>query len=197
VKPSGIILAGGKASRMGRPKATLQWQGRTLVEIVRDTLSPLCGEILVVAKPEHQDLLSQVEGVRLVWDPPGAHGPLAGIRAGLEAATSFHAFVTACDMPELDPAAVSLVLDQPASFDVVIPVAQGIPQPLHARFSRRCLGPMTTVLAGGANRVSSFFNEVQVMELHESKWGGVPGFAASLASLDTPDSWAAFKERQR
>jgi len=175
----------------------LQWQGRTLVEIVRDTLSPLCGEILVVAKPEHQDLLSQVGGVRLVWDPPGAHGPLAGIRAGLEAATSSHAFVTACDMPELDPAAVSLVLDHPASWDVVIPVAQGIPQPLHSRFSRRCLGPMTTVLSDGANRVSSFFNEVQVMELPESKWGGVPGFAASLASLDTPESWAAFKERQR
>jgi molybdopterin-guanine dinucleotide biosynthesis protein A len=197
VKASGIILAGGKASRMGRHKATLRWQGRTLVEIVRDTLSPLCGEILVVAKPEHQDLLSQVEGVRLVWDPPGAHGPLAGIRAGLEAATSPHAFVTACDMPELDPAAVSLVLDQPTSWDVVIPVAQGIPQPLHARFSRRCLGPMATVLSGGASRVSSFFEEVQVLELPESRWQMVPGFSASLASLDTPEDWEAFKGWER
>ncbi len=197
MKPSGIILAGGKASRMGRPKATLQWQGRTLVEIVRDTLSQLCDEILVVAKLEHHALLSPVEGVQLVWDPPGAHGPLAGIRAGLEAATSPHAFVTACDMPELDPAAVSLVLEQPASWDVVIPVAGGIPQPLHARYSRRCLGPMATVLSGGANRVRSFFDEVQVLELSESQWRGVPGFPTSLASLDTPENWEAFKGRQR
>ena len=196
MKPSGIILAGGKASRMGRPKATLQWRGRTLVEIVRDTLSQLCGEILVVAKPEHHALLSPVEGVQLVWDPPGAHGPLAGIRAGLEAAASPHAFVTACDMPELDPAAVSLVLDQPASWDVVIPVIGGIPQPLHARYSRRCLEPMATVLSGGANRVRSFFGEVQVLELPESQWQGVPGFPASLASLDTPQNWGAFKGRQ-
>ena len=80
---SGVILAGGQSRRMGREKLSIEVGGLPLIEHVNNALSGSCQEVLVVGGG-----IVALEGVRHVADErPGRQGPLAGIEAGLAAAT--------------------------------------------------------------------------------------------------------------
>lgn len=96
-----IILAGGASRRMGRDKATLQFDGTTLVERTVNTLKARCAPVFVVAAPgqalpplDAEVLRDEIRGV----------GPLLatgrGLRAAAEAGREL-AFVAAVDMPLL------------------------------------------------------------------------------------------------
>src|SRR5262249_61210321 len=83
---AGIVLAGGRSSRMGTPKAALEWHGSTLLRRTVGILARVTdGPVLVVRAPGQAlpDLPSQV-GV--VDDPREGLGPVQGLAAGLAAA---------------------------------------------------------------------------------------------------------------
>lgn len=173
-------------------KAHLMVRGQKLVEYVRDLLQPTCAEILVVIKEEQTSLFTEVADVQVVFDPPGKDGPLAGIQAGLQSATHDQIFVTACDMPRLQPEAVRFVMDQLSGCDVAVPEAEGFYQPLHACFRKTCLPAVERALHRGEGRVRSFFHEVKVNQFTRATWADIPGFEASLSNVNTPESWEIF-----
>lgn len=103
---TGVVLAGGKNIRMGRNKATLPWQQADFLHVILHRLSGVCSELIVVT---NTPLSIQLPNVLAVSDIIPQCGPLSGIHAGLTYASSPTAFVTACDMPYLQPAAVAWV----------------------------------------------------------------------------------------
>jgi molybdopterin-guanine dinucleotide biosynthesis protein A len=104
VRKSGIILCGGKSSRMGRPKALLPWRDRTLIETVVETLHSVVDDVVVVSS---EALELPPLDARVVHDRTPGLGPLAGIREGLHAIGSGLAFVASTDAPHLSPRFVS------------------------------------------------------------------------------------------
>jgi molybdenum cofactor guanylyltransferase len=120
-----LILAGGKATRLGGiDKRELVVEGRTIFERQVDALRPCVAEI-VVSSPR------PIAGYRTVVDPVADIGPIAGIAAGLAAATTPWLFVLAGDMPHVHRAFIELVLARadPASDAVGIRIG-GLPEPL-------------------------------------------------------------------
>ena len=95
---AGIILCGGRSSRMGRAKAWLPWFGMSMIEHVVATLLPVVDEVIVVTSDEVD--LPPLRA-RVVRDREKDGGPLVGIREGLKAATADLAFVTSVDAPFL------------------------------------------------------------------------------------------------
>ncbi len=96
-----IILAGGASRRMGRDKATLPYQGSTLVEHMVDILKPRCAPVYVVAAPGQA--LPQLDA-EVLRDEVRGVGPLLATGRGLRAAADAGielAFVSAVDMPLL------------------------------------------------------------------------------------------------
>ena len=93
-----IILAGGKSSRMGRPKALVTFGEQPLIAHLVRLLQQLFNKIIIVAAPEHElpDLQATV-----VRDELPFQGPVGGIYYGLRAAGEESAFVTSCDAPFL------------------------------------------------------------------------------------------------
>src|SRR5436309_3861988 len=81
---SGIILAGGKSSRMGLPKATLPFGPELMLQRVVRLLSAVVQPIVVVAAP-NQELPPLPGNVLLARDEREARGPLEGLFAGLSA----------------------------------------------------------------------------------------------------------------
>lgn len=133
---TGIVLAGGRNTRMGRDKATLPWQGTDFLHTILHRLSSVCSELIVVA---NNPVPGVIDGVRYVSDIIPGCGPLSGIHAGLHYASSPFSFVTACDMPFVNSAAVSWLLSQAQGWDAVIPIEAAFIEPLFACYAKTCL----------------------------------------------------------
>src|SRR3954471_8794142 len=123
-KVAGIVLAGGRSSRMGSPKAALEWHGSTLLHRICGIVGRAVGGPVVVVRAPGQELPGLPDGVEVAGDAREGPGPLQGIAAGLHAVRddAEAAYVSSTDVPLLHPrfvAAVLLALDDET--DVVLP----------------------------------------------------------------------------
>ncbi|HEX5347469.1 MAG TPA: NTP transferase domain-containing protein [Pseudonocardiaceae bacterium] len=200
---AGVVLAGGRSSRMGRPKAELEWHGSTLL---RRTLGVLArsvdGPLLVVRAAGQllpEPLPAQVE---IVEDPEEGLGPLQGIAAGLTALAgrAQTAFVCSTDLPFLHPAFVRRVLSALTDdLDVVLPVARGYPQPLAAAY-RVTLAPLVTDLIVAGDRRPAFLfrhERCRTLRIDDAALLKDPALAAadpaldSVVNVNSPDEYRA------
>lgn len=179
---TGIVLAGGLSTRMGRDKASLPWGGEDLLHTVLRALAPVCGELIVVS---NRPRTINIAGVAVVADSFAGCGPLAGMHAGLTAASGEYSFVAACDMPYLKSAAVAWMAAAAAGYDAAVPYIDGYYNPLHAVYSRRCLPAIERMLQAGQCRVLDFYPEIRLRPVSAAE---LAAFDAKLAMLDNLNS---------
>jgi molybdenum cofactor guanylyltransferase len=170
-RTAGIVLAGGRSTRMGRPKAALEWHGSTLLHRVAGIVTrAVAGPVVVVRAPD-QELPSLPPGVRVVEDAREGRGPLQGLAAGLAAVAENAklAYVSSTDVPLLHPAFVEAVLAaaEREDVDVALPVAQGFRHPLAAAYRTSLLGYVEELIASGRMRPAFLFERCRVRELDE------------------------------
>lgn len=113
-----VILSGGDSRRMGQDKANLLLGERTLLQSVAATLQSMFAEVIISVRQPRPgiDLLQ-------VCDDPAHSGPLAGLAAGLERATTPWIFAVACDMPFITPAVIEYLARQRADCQAVVPIS--------------------------------------------------------------------------
>lgn len=163
---SGIILAGGLSSRFGgRNKALVEWNGRPLLDHIRQAFGDLFQEIILVTNAPGD---FAAWDMTLVTDLFAERSSLTGIHAGLFYAKHPLAFVTACDTPLLQPALIRMLLETAGDdTDVVIPQTENGLEPLCAVYSQRCLHPISHRLRQGDFRIRSFFRKARVQHVPE------------------------------
>src|SRR6185295_5472848 len=108
----GIVLCGGRSTRMGSPKALLPFGAETMLQRVVRLLATVVSPIVVVAAPQ-QSLPTLPPDVLVARDEQEGRGPLEGLRAGLKALPDGvdTAYVTSCDVPLLVPGFVRRMID--------------------------------------------------------------------------------------
>jgi molybdopterin-guanine dinucleotide biosynthesis protein A len=201
---AGIVLAGGRSSRMGTSKAALEWHGSTLLRRTAGIVARATDGPVVVVRAPGQALPELPPGVDVVDDPREGLGPVQGLAAGL-AATAGRAdvaFVCSTDLPFLHPAFVRRVLRAAhAGADVGLPVARGYPQPLAAAY-RTALAPLAErLVAEGRLRPAFLFEECVVTRMDEAALRGDPILAAldpeldSVLNVNEPDDYQAARAR--
>src|SRR5258707_9494811 len=129
---AGVVLAGGRSSRMGTPKAALEWHGSTLLRRTVGVIARVTDGPVVVVRARGQDLPALPPGIEVVDDPRAGQGPVQGLAAGLAAVADRAdvAFVASTDLPFLHPAFVRRVLPAVrAGAHLGPPGARGHPQP--------------------------------------------------------------------
>jgi molybdopterin-guanine dinucleotide biosynthesis protein A len=177
---AGLLLTGGSSRRMGRDKASLPVGGRSLAARVAASLSQVVEPVLEVG-PGRSGLALAPE------DRPGA-GPLAALVAGWQALTaeghSGPVVVVACDLPRVSEPLLRLIASHPGSGSVV-PVVNGRPQPLCARFSASALGHGAVMVGAGRRSLRSLLEHPDVRWLEQSQWSLVAS-DADFADVDTP-----------
>src|SRR5688572_24971797 len=151
-----IILAGGRSTRMGRPKDSLPFAGTTLLARTCATLAACAAPVVVVARDAAQELPPLPDDVVRTHDAVADRGPLLGLAAGLRwlATTGGFgpddaAFASACDHPFLTPAAVRAIAGALGDHDVVMPHAAGFLQPLCAVYRVRVLPAVDELVRAG------------------------------------------------
>lgn len=183
-----IILAGGKSSRMGRPKALLPFDGEPLITHMTRRLALLFAEIVVVAAPDQKlpDL-----PVILARDEVAYRGPVSGIYHGLQAARRDVCFVTSCDAPFLDLRLVSHLASKIRECDVVVPFWQDRLQPLHAMYRRSVAPLLREQLDRGELRPISLYDKVRTCKVGEEELRRFDPEGLSFLNMNAPAEYEA------
>ena len=98
----GLVLAGGRSTRMGRDKATLAYHGRSQLETAWALLAPRVSDRFVSVRPDQVGDPVRAQHPQIVDGPEGL-GPAAGILAAQRAHPQAAWLVLACDLPFLVP----------------------------------------------------------------------------------------------
>ncbi|GAW92030.1 molybdenum cofactor guanylyltransferase [Calderihabitans maritimus] len=159
LKASGVVLAGGKSSRMGTNKALLAVHGQTMIEHVVEEMRKAFREVIIVTNEPH---LYSGLGVRVITDLIPGLGPLSGIHAGLTASSYEYSFVTACDMPFIDHRLAAYLVQEAPGYDVVVPQKGDYLEPLHAVYSKACIAPIKMCLENRIFKIIAFYPAVKV-----------------------------------
>jgi molybdopterin-guanine dinucleotide biosynthesis protein A len=182
---AGIVLAGGRSSRMGTPKAWLDWHGTTLLRRTCGVVARGAGGPVVVVRAPGQELPALPAGVRVVEDAREGRGPLQGMLAGLEAVDGELAFVTSTDMPFLHPRFVAAVCDSAAGVDAAVPYLDDHRQPLAAAY-RTALAPLVSELVEREQLGTGF-----LFERCEARWLEELPHPESVRNVNTSEEYRA------
>jgi molybdenum cofactor guanylyltransferase len=201
---AGIVLAGGRSSRMGTPKAALEWHGSTLLRRVVGIVGRAVDGPIVVVRAPDQALPALPDAVEVVEDAREGRGPLQGLVAGLEAVRDRApiAYVSSTDVPLLHPRFVARViaaLDD--DVDVVLPHVRGFPQPLSAAYRTELADTVERLIAEDRMRPAFLFEACRVRRLDAAALLADPALAAldpeldSVLNLNEPADYDAARER--
>jgi molybdopterin-guanine dinucleotide biosynthesis protein A len=153
---TGIILAGGKNSRMGTNKAFLKIYGVPLIERTITLFQGFFEEVIVVT---NSPLSHLGQNVTIVTDIVRDKGALGGLYTGLFFASGTHAFVCACDMPFLDGLFIKHMVNLVADYDIVVPHSGDGLQPLHAIYGKKCLPAIINLMTLDKLKIANLYDK--------------------------------------
>ena len=185
ISATGILLAGGKSSRMGKNKAFLEYNGVTLIERSLAVLKNIFAEVIISGEEVTYGHL----GVKTVADKVKDQGPLAGLARGLQEAKYDLCFFAACDMPYLDEHGIRFLYAFSADFDIVAPKSEKGVHPLHAFYHRRCLPKVETNLSLGKRRLLDLYPDCNVCYVGERELEKNGLSSSIFANINTPEEW--------
>jgi molybdopterin-guanine dinucleotide biosynthesis protein A len=192
---AGVILCGGKSSRMGRPKWSLRIGEETFLERTLRVLEPVVGPRVVVAAADQQ--LPELPGdVAVVRDRVPEKGPLAGISGGLDALADMPdppdaAYVTACDSPLLRPEFVCAIVDAIGDCDLAVPRDDCFYHPLAAIYRLSLAATARRLVEQGQLRPQFLIEAARSRIVDVEDLRRVDPRLDSLRNTNTPEDYAA------
>jgi molybdopterin-guanine dinucleotide biosynthesis protein A len=186
----GIVLAGGKSTRMGTSKAMLAFGPETMLQRVVRLLGAVVSPIVVVAAGEQQ-LPELPADVLIARDEREARGPLEGLRAGLKALPDSvnSVYVTSCDVPLLVPAFVERMIELLGDHDIAVMEIDGFTHPLSAVYRRSTLPNVESLLAQDRLRPAFLFDAVRTRRVQPAEMMSVDPDLSTLRNLNTREDY--------
>jgi molybdopterin molybdotransferase len=192
---TGIILCGGKSSRMGRPKAFLPYAGSTFIEhqieLARKTFAEF---FLVTSQPDAFDHL----GVRVIEDIVADRGPLGGILSGLLACQTPEAFVIACDMPLVDRALIRKIYSESRDCDACLLLHDQNVEPLFGIYRKSCIKFAENLINSGRLKMHDFLSTIalKTFEQQEDSQNGVDRLPVYF-NVNSPEDYSRVLNQQQ
>ncbi|MBA4188454.1 MAG: molybdopterin-guanine dinucleotide biosynthesis protein A [Planctomycetaceae bacterium] len=192
MKVGGIILCGGRSSRMGQPKAWLPFGDETMLQRTVRVLREVVHPVIVVAAPE-QDVPELPPDVAIVRDEIEGKGPLGGLAAGLTALNGVvdAVYLSACDVPFLKPEFVRRVLELLGEASVAVPRVGDYFHPLATVYRVSVLPHVRELLAADRLRPPFLFDVVSTRIIEPHELADVDPDFRSLRNVNTPDEYGA------
>lgn len=163
---------------MGTPKAAIEIDGETLAERTARVLASVCSPVVEVG-PGYTDL-------EVVREDPAGEGPLAAFAAGsARLPDGVPILMVACDMPDLDPPLLRILVDHPGA-DGVVPESEGRLQTLCARYGVEARRIAPDLIAAGERSLRALLAASPHEVLLEDAWSRMVT-AATFRDVDTPE----------
>jgi molybdenum cofactor guanylyltransferase len=189
---TGIILAGGKNTRMGVNKAFLKIDGVRLIDKILSVYQNIFSEMIIVTN----DPLSYIEfkDTMIVTDIYKGKGSLGGIYTGLFYAKNDYSFIAACDMPSLNEDFILYMIEQTHKHDIIAPeLTEGF-QALHAIYSRRCLPTIKKMILSDKLKIVGLYKEMRLLKITEEKIKPFNKDGNIFININTPDDFKSYQK---
>ncbi|WP_337872504.1 molybdenum cofactor guanylyltransferase [Ignavibacterium sp.] len=129
---TGVILAGGKSSRMGTDKSFLKLGDQTIIERIAELMKSIFSKLIIITNtPEEYKFLN----LPLYEDIYKWKGPLAGIHSALTHSTTEKIFVLSCDVPLMRREMIQYLVEYKSEKQIIFCEAAGYHQPLVGVYS--------------------------------------------------------------
>jgi molybdopterin-guanine dinucleotide biosynthesis protein len=197
-----VIQAGGESRRMGRPKATVPFLGRPLIQQSINNLLPIAGELIVTtndiegtkaALPE-----KEFAQIRFEKDIRNERSSLNGLLTALSTAHKPYVALSACDMifASADLFVFEYNLMKQGDFDLVIPADSNGFEPFHAIYRKEtCLPLVEAALDAGERKMSSWFPDSKLHEVSRNDILSICPQGGTFINLNTPDELKRIEDR--
>ena len=165
LKITGIVLAGGQGRRRGGVDKGLQLlNGRPMIAHVIERLAPQVEDIVINANQNREAYAAF--GHPVVPDAiEGYAGPLAGLHAGLQAATQALVVTVPCDSPFLPADLVARLASALGDNDLAVAKTGAQAHPVFALVRRTLLAHLAAYLAGGGRKIDAWYASLKVVEV--------------------------------
>jgi molybdopterin-guanine dinucleotide biosynthesis protein A len=181
---TGIILAGGKSSRMGFDKGMAELNGKKMVEWVIVALQSVCSHILIVSNTDHYNQL----GYPVYEDIYKNAGPVGGVYTGLMHSSTDYNLVVACDMPFINTNIFNLLLSFAGDYSIVVPSLNGRFEPLCAFYHKQTCHKMNDLLLQQTWKMQQVIRQFDYKEI---KLEDTQMELSVFANINTPDELKA------
>ncbi|MCE2989423.1 MAG: molybdenum cofactor guanylyltransferase MobA [Nitrosomonadaceae bacterium] len=187
---TGLVLAGGRGSRMGEVDKGLQvFRGKPMVAHVIERFAPQVGGLLINANRNQETYASYGYDV-VVDDIPGFAGPLAGLHIGMHRATTPYIVTAPCDSPFLPLDLVARLTSslEAEGADLAVAKSEGFAQPVFS-LTRTNLEPhLRAFLASGQRKIDKWYASLKVVEVEFAD-------AQAFANINTLEELQALEPR--
>lgn len=148
---TGIILAGGKSTRMGVNKSFLRIGEQTVIERITDLVKSVFETVIIISNtPEEYRFLK----LPVYEDYYKGKGPLAGIHSGLKNSVTIKNFIVSCDIPLLNKSIIEYVTGYKTEKKITICKANGFLQPFAGLYSRLLLNDIEKILCANPEHIN-------------------------------------------
>lgn len=183
---TGVILAGGRSTRMGQDKGLVEVDGKPLFEQIAKRLSPMVANVLINAN-QNQNLYGQHFQVvnDIVQD---YSGPLAGMLAGLKAIKTQWALFVPCDVPSFPQDLTQRFWQHKGKSQAVYARDEVRDHPTLCLLNKSIIPALEDFLFSGERKVMFLFNKIDAMPVifTDSK---------AFANLNTPSDVAQWDNK--
>ncbi|OGA24554.1 MAG: molybdenum cofactor guanylyltransferase MobA [Betaproteobacteria bacterium RIFCSPLOWO2_02_FULL_67_19] len=162
---TGVLLAGGQGRRMGGVDKGLQpLRGKPLAQWALERFAPQVDELIINANQNAEAYACL--GHRVVPDElKGFAGPLAGLHAGLKAASGEFVATVPCDSPFLPADLVARLRRALDDNDLAVAKTGTQPHPVFALVRRAVLPHLEAYLARGGRKIDDWYATLRIVEV--------------------------------
>lgn len=159
---TGIILAGGKSSRMGSDKGLTLFNNKPLINYVIDVLQPLCEKIIISANNSEYDKF----GYDVIKDIVPDSGPMGGIYSALMHSTTDVNIVLSCDSPFVKTQTFEYLLEKYDDTDICVPMqSSGKYEPLCGIYKKSVIPYFKEFIENKNYKIPMVFEIVKFQEV--------------------------------
>ncbi len=163
----GIILAGGKSSRMGYNKALLKYKNQSFIDTAINLIRPFCSEILISSNPD----IHTPHDYPIIEDIYKDCGPAGGIFSSLKASSKKSNLIIPIDIPKVSTGLIEHLIDQADPKNIsVIRLPNGFIEPLCGIYPKSALSIVESFINKGNYKIMSILQAVNIktIDINES-----------------------------
>lgn len=158
---TGIILAGGKSTRMGTDKGLMLFEGQPMIQHIIEPMAKVCSRIIIVTTNSYY----RIFGCDLIKDEQPNYGPVMGVLSGLKGSKTELNLILSCDTPNVGIDLMKALLNTTGNSDIVAASSSTGIHPLIGVYNRKCLPTFERAVAEKEHRLQSVLEKLSVKTL--------------------------------